>query len=102
MKRKPAAPVFKPYVMNQTALLPPSYEEKIPEKHLVRVVNDAVEKIDVSSLLAEYIRRRDFELSSEDVVESAGVCVCQADLFVAADRRSLAGEYSLYVDQRGK
>jgi hypothetical protein len=39
MKRKPAAPVFKPYVMNQTALLPPSYEEKISEKHLVRVVN---------------------------------------------------------------
>jgi transposase len=54
MIRKPAAPVFKPYVMNQTALLPPSYEEKIPEKHLVRVVNEAVEKIDVSALLAEY------------------------------------------------
>ena len=54
MKRKPAAPVFKPYVMNQTALLPPSYEEKILEKHLVRVVNEAVEKIDVSSLLAKY------------------------------------------------
>ncbi len=54
MKRKPAAPVFKPYVMNQIALLPASYEEKIPEKHLVRVVNEAVEKIDVSSLLAEY------------------------------------------------
>jgi len=52
--RKPAAPVFKPYVMNQTALLPPSYEEKIPEKHLVREVNEAVEKIDVSALLAEY------------------------------------------------
>ena len=54
MIRKPAAPVFKPYVMNQAALLPPSYEEKIPEKHLVRVVNEAVEKIDVSVLLAEY------------------------------------------------
>jgi transposase len=54
MIRKPAAPVFKPYVMNQAALLPPSYEEKIPKKHLVRVVNEAVEKIDVSVLLAEY------------------------------------------------
>ena len=54
MIRRPAAPVFKPYVMNQAALLPPSYEEKIPEKHLVRVVNEAVEKIDVSVLLAEY------------------------------------------------
>ena len=54
MKRKPAAPVFKPYVMNQVALLPPSYDEMIPENHLVRVVNDAVEKIDLSSLLAQY------------------------------------------------
>jgi transposase len=56
MKRKPAAPVFKPYVMNQAALLPPSYDELIPAKHLVRVVNEAVEKIDVSALLAQYKR----------------------------------------------
>jgi transposase len=54
MKRKPAAPVFKPYVMNQVALMPPSYDEKIPVDHLVRVVNDAVEKIDVGALLAQY------------------------------------------------
>jgi transposase len=54
MKRKASAPVFKPYVMNQVALLPPSYDEKIPAEHLVRVVNAAVEKIDLSSLLAQY------------------------------------------------
>jgi len=54
MKRKPAAPVFKPYNMNQAALLPPSYNELIPDNHLVRVVNEAVEKIDVSSLVAQY------------------------------------------------
>jgi transposase len=54
MKRKKAAPVFKAYVMNQAALLPASYEEKIPEKHLVRVVNEAIEKMDVSALLAKY------------------------------------------------
>jgi transposase len=54
MKRKPAAPVFKPYVMNQVALLPPSYEEMIPADHLVRVVNAAVEKIDISELMAQY------------------------------------------------
>jgi transposase len=40
--------------MNQVALMPPSYNEKIPADHLVRVVNDAVEKIDLSSLLAQY------------------------------------------------
>ncbi|MRR31615.1 IS1182 family transposase, partial [bacterium] len=54
MKRKRAAPVFKPYVMGQIALMPPSYDEKIPAEHLVRVVNRAVEKIDLSSLLAQY------------------------------------------------
>ena len=54
MKRKDSAPVFKPYVMNQVALMPASYDEKIPADHLVRVVNDAVEKIDLSSLLAQY------------------------------------------------
>ena len=40
--------------MNQEALLPPSYEEMIPEKHLVRVVNSAIEKIDIQSLITEY------------------------------------------------
>lgn len=54
MKRKPAAPVFKPYIMHQTHLIPPSYDELIEAGHLVRVVNDAVEKIDVSALLARY------------------------------------------------
>ena len=34
--------------------MPPSYDEKIPADHLVRVVNEAVEKIDLSSLLAQY------------------------------------------------
>jgi len=34
--------------------MPPSYAEKIPADHLVRVVNEAVEKIDLSSLVAQY------------------------------------------------
>ncbi len=34
--------------------MPPSYEEMIPVDHLVRVVNKAVEEIDVSALLAQY------------------------------------------------
>ena len=32
----------------------PSYNEKISANHLVRVVNEAVEKIDLSSLLTQY------------------------------------------------
>jgi transposase len=54
MKRKEAAPVFKAYVMNQISLIPPSYAELIPEKHLVRTVNEAVEKIDLSALMQQY------------------------------------------------
>lgn len=52
--RKRAAPVFKPYVMNQIALMPPSYDEKIPSDHLVRVVNKAIEDLNVDALLKQY------------------------------------------------
>jgi transposase len=53
-KRKAMKPVFKPYSMGQMLLLPQSYEEMIPEDHLVRVVNRAVEQIDVESLVGQY------------------------------------------------
>ncbi|HLO95000.1 MAG TPA: IS1182 family transposase [Burkholderiaceae bacterium] len=36
-------------------LMPPSYEEMIPEDHLVRVVNRAVEELNVESLVAQYV-----------------------------------------------
>ena len=54
MKRKAAVPVFKPYVMDQVYLLPPSYDEVIEPDHLVRVVSAAIEKLDLSPLLAQY------------------------------------------------
>jgi transposase len=54
MKRKPAAPVFKPYVMHQQYLLPPSYDELIEPEHLVRVVSVAIDKLDLRPLLAQY------------------------------------------------
>jgi transposase len=53
-KRKAMKPVFKPYSMDQMLLMPQSYEEIIPEDHLVRVVNRAVDQIDVERLVAEY------------------------------------------------
>ncbi len=53
-KRKAMKPVFKPYAMGQMMLMPQSYEELIPEGHVVRVVDQAVERIDVDSLLAQY------------------------------------------------
>jgi transposase len=54
MKRKPAAPVFKPYVMNQPHLLPPSYDELIEADHLVRVVNRVIDQLDLRVVLAKY------------------------------------------------
>lgn len=53
-KRKAMKPVFKPYAMGQMLLMPRSYEEMIPEGHLVRVVNRAVERIDLEGLLSGY------------------------------------------------
>jgi transposase len=53
-KRKPAAPVFKPYPFGQMALLPRQYDEFIPAEHLVRVVNDVIEKLDLRVLEAQY------------------------------------------------
>jgi transposase len=54
MRRKPAAPVFKAYVMHQDQLLPPSYDEVIEAGHLVRVVNEAIEKLDLSAIQGQY------------------------------------------------
>lgn len=47
-------PVFKPYYQGQMKLMPESYEEVIPEGHVVRVVNEAVDQIEVDRLLEQY------------------------------------------------
>lgn len=45
---------FKPYNQNQTVLLPYSFEELIPERHPVRVVDQVVESINIQPLLKAY------------------------------------------------
>jgi len=55
MKRKNNTQVtFKEYSMNQQFLLPPSLEELIPENHLVRVINSAIERMNIDPLLKRY------------------------------------------------
>jgi transposase len=54
MKRKPSAPKFKPYEQDQPALIPPSWEELIPAKHVVRVVDKAIEALDLGFLKEKY------------------------------------------------
>ena len=54
MTKKRLAPVFKEYTMGQMALLPVDLEEEIPPEHLVRVVNAAVEKMDLRKVYEQY------------------------------------------------
>jgi len=46
--------VFKSYTQNQPMLLPPRLEELIPEGHLVRVVNEMIEGLDIGPLKRQY------------------------------------------------
>ena len=46
--------IFKPYKQKQAMLLPPSLEEMIPEGHLVRVVDEMVERINKRILEKQY------------------------------------------------
>ena len=46
--------VFKPDFMGQLSLLPPDLAELIPENHMVRMVNEAIEQIDLSILYRQY------------------------------------------------
>lgn len=52
MKKKKI--VFKRYDQSQQMLLPPSYEELVPENHPVRVVNEVMERIDIGALERGY------------------------------------------------
>jgi transposase len=47
--------VFKEYDQQQSLLLPPSLDELIDPNHLVRIVNQVVERLDLSSLINEYV-----------------------------------------------
>jgi transposase len=54
MPKKNILPVFKEYTMGQIVLLPRDLEEEIEPNHLVRVVNAAIEKMDLRVLFAQY------------------------------------------------
>ena len=46
--------VFKAYIQSQDMLLPPNLEELIPAGHLVRVVNEMIDKLDIEPLKRQY------------------------------------------------
>lgn len=53
-KRKRPAPVFKEYNQDQMWLFPPSIDEMIPENHIVRTVNTAINGMNLSHILRVY------------------------------------------------
>ena len=46
--------IFKPYTPKQGMLLPPNLEEMIPEGHLVRVVDEMIERLNIEPLKRQY------------------------------------------------
>jgi len=53
MNRKRSKPTFKAYTQKQL-MLPTNLNEMIPEKHLVRVVNEVIDEMDLETLLKQY------------------------------------------------
>jgi hypothetical protein len=54
MRIKLANPTFKSYIQAQPSLIPPSWDELIPAEHVVRVVNLAIDEIDLEPLMKQY------------------------------------------------
>jgi len=46
--------MFREYSQGQMFLLPPSLDEFVPENHEARIINDVVDTMDLSPLLARY------------------------------------------------
>ena len=46
--------IFREYSQSQGFLLPPSLDEFVPENHESRIINDVVDTMDLSPLLAKY------------------------------------------------
>jgi transposase len=46
--------MFREYSQGQMFLLPPSLDEFVPENHGARIINDVVDTMDLSPLLARY------------------------------------------------
>ena len=47
---------YKPYDQKQSYLIPPSVDELIPENHLVRLVNEIIDEMDLQQLLEQSLR----------------------------------------------
>lgn len=71
---------FRPYNQNQTALFPYSFEDLIPEKHPVRIIDHVVEAI-YPTAFKNIQKGRQSKLPSKDVVKSDAICLYEQYLF---------------------
>lgn len=46
--------VYKTYSQDQLSLLPPSYDDLVPDNHPVRVVNTIIDHLDITALEQSY------------------------------------------------
>ena len=53
-KNRSSLPVFKPYEKDQMMALLPSLEELIPSNYMVRLVDEAIEGMNIDALVASY------------------------------------------------
>ena len=54
MSKRNRKPTFKPYDPDQLSLLPPSLDEMIPDNHVVRVVRDVIDRLDIDPIIKKY------------------------------------------------
>jgi len=47
-------PVFKEYIQGQNTIFPDSIDSYIPKNHIVRLVSEIVDKLDISPIMATY------------------------------------------------
>ncbi len=51
MGKRQREATFKPYNPDQLSLLPPSLDELIPSNHVVRVVREVIDKVNIDSII---------------------------------------------------
>jgi len=54
MSKRRSKATFKPYDPDQMSLLPPSLDELIADNHVVRVVRDVIDRIEIDAIIKKY------------------------------------------------
>ena len=91
-------PTFKDYTMDQLQLQL-SFEDFIPENHLVRVVNTVVECLDLKPL---YDRYKEGGCPAYHPKMMLKVMILPENILFSPDSEISSGKHQLYVDRRRK